>query len=218
MIDDEDGSADKIGALTVDLDGEFFGVDFNPAANARRVVSDTGQNLRRPFATMPLAVTVEDGDLTNPAVAPATDTVDAEGVSGAAYTNNDLDATTATTLFDLDTALNRVALPSPANARHAGPDRQPARRHRPGRRLRHLLDPRGRRDRRQRRRPGRVRRRGHRPGDRARPVVTGQRPYRTAAFSRAFAASTARSFGGAEVTSESSSSRVAASTARTARS
>lgn len=116
LIDDADGSADKIGALTVELEGEFFGVDFNPAANALRITSDAGQNLRQPFATMPLAVTVEDGDLTNPAVAPATIAAPADGISGAAYTNNDLDPTTATTLFALDTVLDRVALQSPANA------------------------------------------------------------------------------------------------------
>ncbi|WP_300018208.1 DUF4394 domain-containing protein [Pseudonocardia sp.] len=116
MIDDEDASTDHIGQLTVALDGENFGVDFNPAANALRVISDAGQNLRQPFATMPLAATLEDGDLTNPATAPATGTVIAEGVSGAAYTNNDLEAVTATTLFDLDAALDRVALQSPANS------------------------------------------------------------------------------------------------------
>lgn len=98
------------------LDGDDFGVDFNPAANALRVISDTGQNLRQPFATMPLVITVEDTDLTNPAVAPATGTVPALGVTAAAYTNNDLEAATATTLFDLDTTLDRVALQSPANA------------------------------------------------------------------------------------------------------
>lgn len=116
LIDDEDGTADKLGELSVDLDGGFFGVDFNPAANALRITSDTGQNLRQPFATMPFAATVEDGDLTNPAVAPATGTVDAEGASASGYTNNDLDAATSTTLFDLDTMLDRVALQSPANA------------------------------------------------------------------------------------------------------
>ena len=34
----------------MELEGENFGVDFNPAANALRIVSDTGQNLRQPFA------------------------------------------------------------------------------------------------------------------------------------------------------------------------
>jgi hypothetical protein len=109
------GAATKVLQLTVALSGTAFGVDFNPAANALRIVSDTGQNLRQPFATAG-AATVVDGALTNPAVAPATGTVPATGVTGAAYTNNDLDAASSTTLFDLDTALDRVALQSPANA------------------------------------------------------------------------------------------------------
>lgn len=116
LIDDGDAGAEQIGQLTIALVGEDFAVDFNPAANALRILSDTGQNLRQPFAATPLAATVADTPLTNPAVAPATGTVPAPGVTGAAYTNNDLDATTATTLFDLDTALDRVALHSPANA------------------------------------------------------------------------------------------------------
>ncbi len=115
-IDDATARAERIGELTVALRGEEFGVDFNPAADALRIVSDAGQNLRQPFATMPLAATAEDAPLTNPAVAPATGTVPATGVTAAAYTNNDGDATTATTLFDLDTALDRVAVQSPANA------------------------------------------------------------------------------------------------------
>ena len=41
-----DASATKVGQLTVALSGTSFGVDFNPAANRLRVVSNTGQNLR----------------------------------------------------------------------------------------------------------------------------------------------------------------------------
>ena len=40
----------------------------------------------------------------------------AVGISAAAYTNNDLSADTATTLFDLDTVADQVVLQSPANA------------------------------------------------------------------------------------------------------
>ncbi|GAA1835205.1 DUF4394 domain-containing protein [Microlunatus capsulatus] len=103
--------ATPAGRLTTPLAGTSFGVDFNPAANALRVVSDTGQNLRQPFGTgnAATAPTVVDGPLTYLGV-PAT------GVAGAAYTNNDLAASTATSLFDLDTALDQVALQSPANA------------------------------------------------------------------------------------------------------
>ncbi|QHC60941.1 DUF4394 domain-containing protein [Rathayibacter sp. VKM Ac-2760] len=108
-IDAATGVATPVTRLTVALSGTAFGVDFNPAANALRVISDTGQNLRQPFAT-PGAATVADGALSYAAPAVAT------GVNGAAYTNNDLDPNTATTLFVLDTALDQIAIQSPANA------------------------------------------------------------------------------------------------------
>ncbi|MFD6230536.1 DUF4394 domain-containing protein [Streptomyces sp. NPDC060232] len=103
----------KVSQLTVALAGTAFGVDFNPAANRLRVISDTGQNLRHNIddAAAPLVTTV-DGTLTNPTTPPST----AMGVTGAAYTNNDLNAATATTLFDLDTMADRISLQSPANA------------------------------------------------------------------------------------------------------
>ena len=101
--------ATKVSQLTVPLSGSKFGVDFNPAADRLRVVSDNGQNLRHDVN--PGGATIADGTLTYP---PAT--TPASGVSAAAYTNNDLDTATATTLFDLDTALDQVAVQAPANA------------------------------------------------------------------------------------------------------
>jgi Domain of unknown function (DUF4394) len=112
-----DATATKVSQLTVALSGASFGVDFNPAANRLRVVSDTGQNLRHNLddataTTPPLAgATVADTTLTIP---PAT--TPAMGIAAAAYTNNDLDPNTATTLLDLDTAADQVAVQSPANA------------------------------------------------------------------------------------------------------
>lgn len=105
--------ATKVSQLTVALAGRQFGVDFNPAANRLRVISDTGQNLRHNIddSAAPLGTTT-DGPLTNPTMPPTT----ATGVTGAAYTNNDLNAATATTLFDIDTMADRVSLQSPANA------------------------------------------------------------------------------------------------------
>ncbi|MFE5628519.1 DUF4394 domain-containing protein [Streptomyces sp. NPDC056543] len=103
----------KVSQLTVALAGSAFGVDFNPAANRLRVVSDTGQNLRHNIDDPAAALTTTvDGTLTNPTMPPST----ALGVTGAAYTNNDLNASTATTLFDLDTMADRISLQSPANA------------------------------------------------------------------------------------------------------
>jgi Domain of unknown function (DUF4394) len=115
-LDTQGAGAAKVSRLTQPLMGNAFGVDFNPAANRLRVVSDAGQNLRHNLddaaaTTPPLAgMTAVDASLTYP---PAT--TPAAGISGAAYTNNDLDANTGTTLFDLDTVQDQVAVQSPAN-------------------------------------------------------------------------------------------------------
>jgi hypothetical protein len=116
-LSSDDARATRVGQLTVALSGTSFGVDFNPAANRLRVVSNTGQNLRHNLddatATAPplAGMTMMDGTLTVP---PATTPV--MGVAGAAYTNNDLDPNTATTLFDLDTVADQIVVQSPANA------------------------------------------------------------------------------------------------------
>lgn len=112
---DAAGAATKVKQLTVPLDGTHFGVDFNPAANALRIISDTGQNLRQPFADT-AAPTANDKALTNPAAPPATDPTPAEGATSAGYTNNDQDNATATALFVLDTTADRLSIQSPANA------------------------------------------------------------------------------------------------------
>lgn len=108
------GTADalKVGQLSVALEGTSFGVDFNPAANRLRVVSDTGQNLRHNIddPAAPFTTTV-DGTLTTPPAEGA-----AAGITAAAYTNNDLDAATGTTLFDLSSVTDQVMLQSPANS------------------------------------------------------------------------------------------------------
>ena len=108
-------AATKVSQLTVALNGTTFGVDFNPAANRLRVVSDTGQNLRHniddPNGMPAMGQTVADTPLKAP---PAPEV--ATGVSGAAYYNNDQDPATATTLFVLDTKQDQVTIQSPANA------------------------------------------------------------------------------------------------------
>jgi len=112
---DDAGAATKVKQLSAKLSGTNFGVDFNPAANALRVISDTGQNLRQPFADA-AAPTANDKALTNPAAPPATDPTPAKGATSAGYTNNDQDNATATALFVLDTTADRVSIQSPANA------------------------------------------------------------------------------------------------------
>lgn len=76
-------------------DGASYGVDFNPFANALRIVSSAGENLRIPFGgvgPIPAQLTVTtDTKLTQNAVAKT-------GVVAAGYTNN-LDLTPSTTLL-----------------------------------------------------------------------------------------------------------------------
>lgn len=106
-IDVDTAVATPAGALTIALEGTSFGVDFNPAADRLRIVSDTGQNLRHNVNAG--GVTLEDGDLTYAPPAAAT------GIAGAAYTNNDLVPATATSLFDLDASLDQIAIQAPPN-------------------------------------------------------------------------------------------------------
>ena len=107
-IDTDTAQAFKVTQLTVPLEGVSFGVDFNPAANALRIISNTGQNLRHPFAGPLVFMTQTDKPLNNAGTI-------ALGVTGAAYTNNDLDTNTNTTLYDIDTTLDQVSIQSPPN-------------------------------------------------------------------------------------------------------
>lgn len=106
-LDTRTAAATKVSQLTVALQGTDFGVDFNPAADRLRVISDTGQNLRHNPVSG--GATLTDGTLAYTPGTPAT------GLTAAAYTNNDLTATTGTTLFDIDTTRNQVAQQVPAN-------------------------------------------------------------------------------------------------------
>ena len=109
-IDPETAEATFVNALTVPLAGTVFGVDFNPAADRLRIISDTGQNLAHNVNAG--GVTAANGALTY-TVPPAT-SVPASGVTAAAYTNNDLNQpNTGTTLFDLDTTMDQIVIQSP---------------------------------------------------------------------------------------------------------
>ncbi|MFD6431385.1 DUF4394 domain-containing protein [Streptomyces venezuelae] len=97
----------KVSQLQYSLHGTNFGVDFNPAADRLRVVSDNGQNLRHNLNDH---TTIQDLNLTTPPVEGTT-----KGVSAAAYTNNDLNGATGTTLFDVNTGSDQIVIQSPAN-------------------------------------------------------------------------------------------------------
>ncbi len=105
--------------------GVKYDVDFNPAANALRLVSSDGAiNLRIPFGDdepvdggevedEPLTFVTATGD---PGPAPTGD-----GITAVAYTNNDLTTTTGTTLFDIDSNLDQLVMQVPANAGFLSP-------------------------------------------------------------------------------------------------
>ena len=107
-INTSNGKATKVGQLDVKLRGASFGVDVNPAADALRIVSNTGQNVRHVFTGN---VTTGDATLNVPDTTPRV-----KGITAAAYSNNDTDDTTGTALFDLNTASDSVVLQVPANA------------------------------------------------------------------------------------------------------
>ena len=114
QLDTRNATATLVNRLTVPLSGTSFGVDFNPAADRLRIVSDTGQNLRHNINQG--GTTVQDDPLDYPvptqlnSVGPT-----AAGVTGSAYTNNDLTPDTATTLYSMDTSLDQIAIQSPPN-------------------------------------------------------------------------------------------------------
>ncbi|MFG3310057.1 DUF4394 domain-containing protein [Streptomyces wuyuanensis] len=99
-INAETAQATLLHRLEVLLEGTHFGVDFSASANRLRIISNTGQNLRHNVED---GNTEEDTDLT------------VLGVTGAAYTNNDADPTTDTTLFVIDTNGDQVGVVSPPN-------------------------------------------------------------------------------------------------------
>lgn len=99
--------------LTVRLEGTSFGVDFNPVADHLRIVGNGGQNLRHDLAT---GITMVDDPLDYPPASPLnTSGPTAFGIVGAAYSNNDYDPATGTTLFVLDSTLKQLSIQSPAN-------------------------------------------------------------------------------------------------------
>lgn len=83
--------------------GTAFGVDFNPVADRLRVIGNTGQSLRINVDT---GATTTDGAINRAGAAPT--------VTAAAYSNS-FAGTTATMLFDIDTASAALALQNPPN-------------------------------------------------------------------------------------------------------
>lgn len=114
-IDTKSAVLSYVGVLSVLPSGSRFGVDFNPAADRLRIVSDNGQNLRH-NVDLATGGTLTDTPL-NTATAPAqfATAPAVSGVVAAAYTNNDVDPDTGTSLFVLNSSSDSIQLQSPAN-------------------------------------------------------------------------------------------------------
>jgi hypothetical protein len=113
-IDSSTGAATAVGTTTlaVPLDiNQEVGFDFNPAADRIRIVTESNQNLR----ANPIDGSVADADTNTAGIQFDTplayDAADAgtgqnPAILGVAYTNNDTDTATATTLFGIDAERN----------------------------------------------------------------------------------------------------------------
>jgi hypothetical protein len=109
------GVATLVSRASEPLRGTSFDIDFNPTVDRLRVVSDAGQNLRIVIET---GATTVDTPLNIPGAPP---TNPALGISAAAYTNNDADPNTGTTLFDIDTSTDQLMIQAPPNAGSLNP-------------------------------------------------------------------------------------------------
>ena len=111
-VDPGTGAASFIANLSADpsdatnpftaLSGTAFGVDFNPVADRLRITTNTGQNLR----VNPANGFVTTDDSLNPGN---------PSIVASAYTNNDTDPGTGTTLYDMDDATNTLYIQNPPN-------------------------------------------------------------------------------------------------------
>lgn len=96
--------------LSTLLNGSRFGFDFNPVPDRLRIVSNADQNLR---VNVDTGAAIIDGTLSY-----AAGDVNAgqnPNVIAAAYTNNDNNVATGTTLYVLDSTLNTLAIQNPPN-------------------------------------------------------------------------------------------------------
>ncbi len=95
------------------LVGNSFGVDFNPVADALRIVSDADQNLRVPFTGGNAGNAQEDAPLQYAAGDPNAGQNPA--VAGAGYTNS-FPGASSTVLYDIDTNRDVLVRQDPPNA------------------------------------------------------------------------------------------------------
>ncbi|HEY0171893.1 MAG TPA: DUF4394 domain-containing protein [Pyrinomonadaceae bacterium] len=117
-LDAVTGAATLAAALSADpsdasdpfsgLSGAEFGIDFDPAADRLRVISDANQNLR---VNPDTGAVVTDAPLAYASGDPNQGRD--PGAMGAAYTNPDNDPATGTTLYDIDAAFDMLVIQNP---------------------------------------------------------------------------------------------------------
>jgi Domain of unknown function (DUF4394) len=107
-VNESSGAMSLVATLNTALSGTVFSVDFNPMANALRVISETGQSLAVNLTTAPGTAT------TNGAINSAT--IPAPSVIAAAYLNSGVGSTppAATTLFSMEASTDVLTTQVPA--------------------------------------------------------------------------------------------------------
>ncbi|WP_406693600.1 DUF4394 domain-containing protein [Singulisphaera sp. Ch08] len=103
------GVATLASTISVPVTGTRFGIDFNPVPDRLRIVSDTALNLRVDVST---GVATVDGTLAY--LAGDVNFGQNPSVVGSAYANN-YSGATATTLYQIDTNLDILAIQAPPN-------------------------------------------------------------------------------------------------------
>lgn len=113
VIDRDTGMATAVSPTPLNpaVSGNAVAFDFNPTVDRIRIMTDAGQNLRAHPDTG--AIVAIDASLAYAGGDP--NFADVPEVSACAYTNNDNDPLTGTTLFDIDTANDVVVRQDPPN-------------------------------------------------------------------------------------------------------
>lgn len=100
------GAASFVSQISTPIFGVEYGVDFNPAADRLRLVSDLDMNLRINVDT---GAALLDGTLTNSAGGNP-------NIVASAYANNDNNPSTGTTLYNIDSFSDMLTIQNPPNA------------------------------------------------------------------------------------------------------
>jgi hypothetical protein len=113
VINRDTGAATAVSPTPLNpaVTGGAVAFDFNPTVDRIRIMTDAGQNLRAHPDTG--AIVAVDASLAYAGGDP--NFADVPEVSACAYTNNDNDPLTSTTLFDIDTANDVVVRQDPPN-------------------------------------------------------------------------------------------------------